>query len=593
MRKVFLDDLPRRNGNNGVNINWLKSIGYKIKFIYDDIESEFEIVGYINDKNPRLKLKLNNRLHEINISSIFQGKLGGILHKKTSEFKIEIGTIFKDKKRDLIIIDRERRERKYIRNNKKENNCNQKWYLYHCNKCGYEGWIVEHTILNQKTGCGCCGGNKRVGEGINDIPTTAPWMVKYFQGGYDEAKLYTRSSNQYINPICPDCGRVKNKKKKIHDIYKTHSIGCSCSDNISYPNKFAFKMLEELGVNFIPEYSPKWIGRKRYDFYFELNKKKYILEMDGDFHKIDNNMNGVSKEESKYIDDYKDEQARLHGIEVIRIDYTYSSYSKFEDLKENILNSKLNELFDFSNINWLKCEEFGLSNLVKTVCQYWNEGINNPQAISNILNISRPTVTSYLRKGAKLRMCDYTKEKALSNRSKIISKNSKEIHSKPIICITNGYVFKSATECSIKSINIFRIKLGSNAISRVCRGERTHHKYYKFKYISDLSQEEYIKYNIENKLNELKNQDYTYDLNTSLYFKEKYECITTNQRFDTAKEAGEYYKIKSYGHINSCCKGERKYCGELNGEKLEWRYSEDYIKQQQLLIHNENLGQAI
>ena len=39
-------------------------------------------------------------------------------------------------------------------------------------------------------------------------------MVKYFQGGIDEARRYTYNSRQKIYPICPDCGRVKDK-----DIY--------------------------------------------------------------------------------------------------------------------------------------------------------------------------------------------------------------------------------------------------------------------------------------------------------------------------------------------------------------------------------------
>ena len=39
MRKVFLDELPR--GGKCVNknsINWKESIGYKVKFVYDNIE---------------------------------------------------------------------------------------------------------------------------------------------------------------------------------------------------------------------------------------------------------------------------------------------------------------------------------------------------------------------------------------------------------------------------------------------------------------------------------------------------------------------------------------------------------------------------
>ena len=51
--------------------------------------------------------------------------------------------------------------------------------------------MSERQILNGKR-CACCS-NSVVVEGINDIPTTAPWMVDYFPGGYEEAKRYTKN----------------------------------------------------------------------------------------------------------------------------------------------------------------------------------------------------------------------------------------------------------------------------------------------------------------------------------------------------------------------------------------------------------------
>ena len=48
-------------------------------------------------------------------------------------------------------------------------------------------------------------------------------------------------------------------------------------------------------------------------------------------------MNGQTAEESKSIDDYKDEQARLHNIEVIRIDCNYNSIeNRFAYIKQNL-----------------------------------------------------------------------------------------------------------------------------------------------------------------------------------------------------------------------------------------------------------------
>jgi len=63
MRKVFLDDLPRRNGR-GVNkdkecIDWKNSIGHRVRFIYQikkyNIEDEITIIDYITKKQKSLK----------------------------------------------------------------------------------------------------------------------------------------------------------------------------------------------------------------------------------------------------------------------------------------------------------------------------------------------------------------------------------------------------------------------------------------------------------------------------------------------------------------------------------------------------------
>lgn len=78
------------------------------------------------------------------------------------------------------------------------------------------------------------------------------------------------------------------------------------------------------------------------------------------------------------------------------------------------------------------------------------------------------------------------------------------------------------------------------------------------------------------------------------YFKQKVVCSTTNQIFNSVKEAIEYFDLCKGAKIASVCKGNRKSCGKLSdGTPLQWMYYEDYIMQNQLLIHNENLGQAI
>lgn len=477
MRKIFLENLPHKNNK----VDWGKSKEYKVHFIYDDIEGNIEILDY-NTKIGKLKIKYNNQEFDMYINGFRNCTLGKIVGKVTSDFKIKIGTTFKDDKRDIIITNMEYR--------KDKNNNNRKWYKYKCNKCGWtEGWIEEKSL--NKNGCSCCYG-RTVVQGINDIPTTNPEMVKFFQGGYDEAKLYTYGSDKKIYPVCPECGRIKNKLTPICKIYQWNGIGCKCSDGKSYAEKFAFNILEQLKIDFETEYSPKWITPKRYDFY--IPSLNIIIETDGGFHSNDNTKNGQTKEESKVIDNYKDAIAKQHNIQVIRIDCNYGRMeNRFEYIKQNIVNDdRLNKLFDLSKIDWNQCEEFALSNRVKEACELWNSNdYNNIKDISNIMKLSYSTIIKYLNQGYQIKWCTYIGKE---ERQKILSENhiNRTKNSKKIFCITTKQLFISVNELIKQSEELFGIKFYQSDISEVCNSKRKHISGYQFKYISDLTSEEYI-----------------------------------------------------------------------------------------------------
>jgi len=150
--------------------------------------------------------------------------------RNISEFKIEIGTHYKDNKRDIVITDKEYRK---VYNKDGIFKQNQKWYKYKCNICTWEeGWIDEASLLSG-IGCSVCTG-KTVVEGINSIVNTDKWLIPYFQGGYDEAKLYSAKSGKKIFPKCPICGMVKRKQMSIKTIYYQKSTGCKCTPKRDY-----------------------------------------------------------------------------------------------------------------------------------------------------------------------------------------------------------------------------------------------------------------------------------------------------------------------------------------------------------------------
>ena len=57
-------------------------------------------------------------------------------------------------------------------------------------------------------------------------------------------------------------------------------------------------------------------------------------------------------------------------------------------------------------------------------------------------------------------------------------------------------------------------------------------------------------------------------------------CVTTGETFDSVKSAAEKYGLYDT-NIVRCCKEENKHTGKLNGQRLEWAYTEDYLNNQQ------------
>lgn len=77
MRKVYLDNLPKINHNN---IFWKESVGYKVKFVYDDISGQFEIVDYqTNGVAPKVYIIYEKCEGWITSASLAHAKLGRFL----------------------------------------------------------------------------------------------------------------------------------------------------------------------------------------------------------------------------------------------------------------------------------------------------------------------------------------------------------------------------------------------------------------------------------------------------------------------------------------------------------------------------------
>ncbi len=239
-------------------------------------------------------------------------------------------------------------------------------------------------------------------------------------------KNYMPFSDKKIIVKCPNCRTEKIIKLGI--LFR-NGLSCNvCSDNISYPNKFLYSFITQLPVNnIIREWcEPDWLllnqRKSKFDIYFEYNNQKYVIEADGELGHGNDTFGHKGRDvEGKIKDIAKENLAKQHGINVIRID---CKRSQMNYIKENILKSYFDKIFDLSNINWIQCHQFALSNIIKKVAELWELGYTKTE-ICNELDLGQSTVSSYLKQAANAGWCSYTPTNSRS-RGKLKYYNNKK-----------------------------------------------------------------------------------------------------------------------------------------------------------------------
>lgn len=335
--------------------------------------------------------------------------------KQLKDYIYKINENIKKDNLDITIVDRFR----------KTDKSKTKTYHIKCNICGFDSrkgiykkgkfypYSIEEYNLKNLANCPCCS-SKLVQVGINNIPTTAPWMVKYFQNGYEEAKKYSRSSTKRLFFKCPDCNRIKHNKIAIQQLYKIGKISCICQDGMSLPEKIMYYLLlqsNDISKNFKYQYSPTWcqfyLGNTKkhgiYDFYFKIDDNEFLIEMDGNFH-YEKHYKGKTVQLQKQIDHQKDILAKENGMKVVRID---CKRSDFEYVKNNILKSCLFTMLKLDDVDWEKIKENCYKNIIKLVCDDYKFGMHNTVKLAEKYHISRSSVISYLHIGNENKWCEY------------------------------------------------------------------------------------------------------------------------------------------------------------------------------------------
>ena len=465
MRSIDLTSIPKR----GQFYDWMKSVGCTCHVIFDDVALDFMIIDvYRKNRTTYLKIISNHRsakgVYDIGAKAFSNNNFFRIIKNS----KYDIGEKVNGK---LLIED------VFIDNY----NDGKLTYKIRCTSCGHIFKRRVDSFEKGKALCSCCDLNRIIKKGVNDVATKRPELVKYFCNKEDAYK-YSVSSNVNVKLICPNCKTIK--EMKLYD-FTTSGISCpTCGDGVSYPNKFMRNLLKECNVPFISEFSPDWANNRKYDFY--LTEENVLIEMDGEQHyKNIKHWGGlISTQEN---DEYKTNMAKEQGIQLIRINCSYENIKdRFDNIKKSVEDSYIFEIIKDSKIDWNSINRLSIESDVIRACKLRSEKNLTLNEISDIIGVHTQTVREWLRLGEKIGLCVYDNTvDQKSAMSKIIRKLNN-----PVLCIENKTIYESPIACS-NELDVAPTTIRANCTYNKS-GKGLH-----FKYLKDLTQEEFTYYNCE------------------------------------------------------------------------------------------------
>lgn len=285
--------------------------------------------------------------------------------------------------------------------------------------------------------------------GLNDIHSTNPELeslLKYPEAAYKHTQ-YSRDKEWFV---CPHCGHEIEKKI----IYVTTNGLCcpECNINYSYGERFVANLLSAKGIDYKFQYSPKWIRPYAYDFMFKLNGRKYIVEVDGQWHFIDNDLSQTLVSEAIDRDKYKQEMAEQNEFVVVRLNYNYKSNDeKVMYIINSIENSILKEVLDLYDFDYSEIIMKTSIPIVKIVADLWNSyDLKLASKIQNELKLGSNSVRKMLYLASHLGLIPETKEEIIYiNKSNCRKAYGLSNYTK-VMCNETGEIFQTMKDADKK-----------------------------------------------------------------------------------------------------------------------------------------------
>lgn len=275
----------------------------------------------------------------------------------------------------------------------------------YCSK-GHRWKTKLGNITHNHQGCPFCSGLRPI-VGETDLWTTMPSIAALLlnpEHGYE----LTSGSNKHVDFICPNCGTISNRA--LNNICKRGFSCPVCSDGISYPNKFMASVLEQLKVDYTPEYIIEG-GSYRYDFY--LHKYNTVIEMHGRQH-----YEGFGEAKRQSLEEIqKNDVDKMNFAIDKNVEHYIVVDSKCSDINyisRNIKNSYLSTLFELSDIDWVQCGFYASGSLVYKSAELYNSGYD-VKLIAEKLKVSPSSIHHWLNKATELGLCCWIKSSGFLN----------------------------------------------------------------------------------------------------------------------------------------------------------------------------------
>lgn len=430
-----------------------------MNFRYNDISGKLFIKNIDPLNNKRMIVEFNGRSSSINKNNILSGIFLNLIINPKLIQQYSIGDVIKTKRSPFKL--------KIINYGVRTNNGKEEIiYTCMCLNCGKIFQRSQNVLKEHGCPYRCLS--------VENITQSAPWMISYFQGGYDEAKMYTKTSKEKICPKCPICGRIQETPIRISTLYQ-NGMKCICNRNISFPERFICNILDQLQIHYIFQPTTKQLefedSNKRYDFY--VPDFSMIIEVHGEQHykKVKRWVRSYNQQEK---DENKKQIALSNGIKnYIEIDCRNST---IKWIKNSVMNSSLPSLFSFKeeDINWLECAHYNKESIIKLICDDYTNNYLTIKQLCEKYNLGKTSIARYLKIGNEYGWCIFNKQ---------INTNFC-----PIEVLKDGThvaYFKSIADAERRSKSIIGTKLIANHVIFAMNGKWSHYLDYTYKKVED------------------------------------------------------------------------------------------------------------